>query len=110
MPVRFPLMEGAATMIGPKQRWTCLSLLSALALLGSAARAADDIPSFKKRGDQEKKFISQVAVAVLKAAHPTGKNPSLDRYEIKEDEPKKGRTQLEIKAKFKGKVSNKEYV
>jgi hypothetical protein len=83
-----------------------LVAVCALALLAGSGRA-DDVPKFKKKGDQEKKFVSEVCVAVLKAAHPTGVDPSLDRYEFKEEKP--GRTMLTIKGTYKGKVTRKVY-
>jgi hypothetical protein len=85
-----------------------LALACALALLAPAARADQDIPSFKEKKDLEKKFVSRVCVAILKAAHFTGRQPSLEKYEFKEIKP--GRTELRMMGSYKGAVSTKEYM
>lgn len=69
---------------------------------------ADEVPNFKKKGDTEKKFISEVCIAIIKAARTSAKNPSLHRFEYKE--VKEGRTELHIKGKFSGVVTGSEYV
>jgi hypothetical protein len=72
-----------------------LTALAGLALLAGApaARAADDdeVPSFKKRGDMEKKFVEKVGTAIVKAAR-TATKIELDKYEI--TDPKKDRKEL----------------
>ncbi len=83
-----------------------LALACAVMFLAAPLRA-DDPPAFKKRGDMEKKFVSEVCVAILKAAHPTGVEPTLDRYEYKSE--KEGRTTLTMKGTFKGKITKKVY-
>src|SRR5262245_24298829 len=83
-----------------------LAVLCGLVLLAPVARA-EDVPNFKKRGDVEKRWVSEVCVAILKAARPSAKNPSLHRFEYKE--PKPGRTELHIKGKYSGVVSGTEY-
>lgn len=92
---------------------TCVSKLSrglgvacALAVLTAAGRA-DDLPRFRNKGDAEKKFVSEVAVAIVKAAHFSAKEPALEKYKL--EEVKKGRSKLEIRASYKGKVTGKEY-
>jgi hypothetical protein len=85
-----------------------VALLCGAVLLCPSARAADEVPNFKKKGDLEKKWVSQVCVAIIKAARTSAKNPALDRFEYKE--PKAGRKELHIKGKFTGVVTRKEYV
>jgi len=85
-----------------------VALLCGAVLLCPSARAADDLPNFKKRGELEKRWVSQVCVAIIKAARTSAKNPALDRFEYKE--PKTGRKELHIKGKFTGVVTRKEYV
>jgi hypothetical protein len=88
-----------------------LVAVCALALLASSARAADEaVPRFKKKGDQEKKFYSEVCMAIIKAARTSAKNPTLDRYELKEVDGKPNRYRLEMKGKFQGVATRKEYV
>ena len=86
-----------------------LVAVCALALLAGSGRA-DDVPKFKKKGDQEKKFYSEVCVAIIKAARTSARNPSLDRYELKEVEGKSNRYRLEMKGKFSGIATGREYV
>jgi len=83
-----------------------VALLCAAVLLAPPARA-DDVPNFRKKGDLEKKWVSQVCVAVIKAARTSARNPALDRYEFKE--PRPGRTDLHIKGTFRGRVSSLAY-
>src|SRR5207244_8280338 len=66
------------------------ALLCGVLLPGGAK--ADDVPNFKKVGDLQKKFVSEVCVAVVKAARTSAKNPSLHRYEYKDIKP--GRKEL----------------
>lgn len=84
-----------------------LSLIGGTFLLTPTLRA-DDVPNFKKKGDTEKKFVSEVCLAIIKAARTSSKNPSLHRFEYKE--VKEGRTELHIKGKFSGVVTGSEYV
>jgi hypothetical protein len=81
-------------------------VVCALVVLATTARA-DEVPKFRNKGDIEKKFVSEAAVAIVKAAHFTAKDPALEKYKF--EEVKKGRTKLEIRASYKGKVSGKEY-
>ncbi len=82
------------------------ALLCGLTVLSTGARA-EDVPNFRKKGDTEKKFVSEVCVAIIKAARTSARNPSLHRFEYKEVKP--GRTELHIKGKFTGVVSGSEY-
>ncbi len=75
-------------------------------LLTGSARA-EETPNFKKVGDLQKKFVSEVCVAVIKAARTSAKHPSLHRYEYKD--PKPGRKELHIKGKFTGVILGSEY-
>lgn len=85
-----------------------LGLAFALAVLVPAAWAADPIPSFKSRKDQEKKFVTSVCVAILKAAHFTAKDATMEKYGY--EDVKKGRTKLTIKGGYKGAATGKQYV
>jgi hypothetical protein len=90
-----------------------VALTTALALLVSvpAARAADDdVPSFKKRGDKdkEKEFVSEVGLAILKAARSAPSKPELGEYKFKE--VKKGRQDLEITMNWQGGITKKKFV
>jgi hypothetical protein len=82
------------------------ALVVALAVFGPAA-AADDIPTFKSRKDMEKKFVSSVCIAILKAAHFSGREPAMEKYEY--EEVKKGRTKLTIRGSYKGLTTGKQY-
>jgi len=84
-----------------------LSLAVVCAVLLPGGSRAEDVPNFKKKGDIEKKFVSQTCVAIIKAARPSAKMPSLHRYEYKE--PKANRKELHIKGKFSGVLSGSEY-
>jgi hypothetical protein len=93
-----------------RRRWLRAALLAGAVLLAAGtgpARAADEDVSFKRRGDEEKQFVAKVGRAVVKAAHPTGKNPELVQYEVKN--PKPNRTELHIQMDYKGQVTNKTY-
>src|SRR5947207_1229973 len=85
---------------------TLLPLALLCCLLPAGARA-EEVPNFRKIGDLEKKFVSQVCVAIIKAARPSAKSPSLHRYEYKD--PRPGRKELHIKGKFSGVISGSEY-
>jgi len=65
-------------------------LVAAMALLaGVAARAADDVPSFKKRGDKERDWVAEVGAAIV---HKARLKPSkIELKDYKFEEPKKGR-------------------
>lgn len=77
-------------------------------LVTGTSPAADDFPSFKKRGDQEKHFIAAVGESILKAAHPTGRKRALVDYRV--SSPKANRTELTIKMEYYGLASNKKYL
>ncbi|MBI1916392.1 MAG: hypothetical protein HYS12_16915 [Planctomycetes bacterium] len=83
-----------------------VALLCGAALCCPSVRA-DDVPNFKKRGDLERKWVSQVCVPIIKAARPSAKDPALVSFEYKD--PKPGRKELHIKGRFKGRVSNRDY-
>lgn len=70
--------------------------------------AADEmVPTFKKRGDVEKKFYEEVGLAVIKAVHPTGVNATFMSHELRDDKLKADRKELMIKMAYKGPVTRK---
>ncbi len=84
-------------------------LVGLIVLCGARAWAADDDSiSFKKRGDEEKRFVGRVGEAILKAAHPTGRKRALVDYKI--TMPKTNRTEMAIKMEYYGLATNKKYV
>lgn len=89
-------LAGAALLAGLSLCWTM------------AAVAAENDISFKRRGDEEKRFVGNVGKAIVKAAHTTAKKIELVKYEY--TKPKADRTHLTIKMEFRGAVSNKRYV
>src|SRR5262245_20678791 len=93
-----------------RRRWLRMALLTGAVLLAAGtrpARAADEDVSFKRRGDEENQFVAKVGRAIVKAAHPTGKNAELVRYDVKN--PKPNRTELHIQMDYKGQITNKTY-
>jgi hypothetical protein len=95
-----------------KRIGTCLAgaaLLAGLSLCGTrTVGAADDAISFKKRGDEEKRFVTAVGTAIVKAAHKTAKSIELVKYEY--TKPKANRTELVLKMEYHGAASGKRYV
>lgn len=89
-------------------RWMGLAALATLLLGTAMSVAADDEISFKRRGDEEKRFVRKVGTAIIKAAHKTAKKVELTKYEY--TKPKANRTELTIKMEYHGAVSNKRYV
>jgi hypothetical protein len=95
------------TRIGTRLAGT--ALLAGLSLAWTlAAGAADSDISFKKRGDEEKRFVATVGTAIVKAAHKTAKKIDLLKYEY--SKPKANRTDLTLKVEYHGAVSGKRYV
>ncbi len=86
---------------------TGTTLLAGL-FLSAALAAADDSISFKKRGDEEKRFVRAVGTAIVKAAHKTGKKIDLVKYEY--TKPRANRTNLNVKMEYHGAVSDKRYI
>lgn len=82
--------------------------LTVLALMAATAGAAETNISFKKRGDSEKQFVTDVGKAIVKAAHGTGRKVALVNY--KYSNPKPNRTELKIEMEFYGAVTGKRYV
>lgn len=77
-------------------------------LLSLCVVAADDqVPTFKKRGDAEKKFYEGVGLAVIKAVHPTGVNAAFLSHELRDEKLKADRKELLIKMEYKGPVTRK---
>jgi|SRR5579871_1345555 len=84
------------------------ALLAGFFLCSALVAAADDDISFKRRGDEEKRFVRTVGTAIIKAAHKTSKKIELVKYEY--TKPKANRTELAIKMEYHGAVSGKRYV
>jgi hypothetical protein len=84
-----------------------LTAVCSLVVAGGARADADDV-SFKARGDNEKAFMRDVTVAILKAAHHTGKKPAMLDYKI--TEPKPGRKDIKIKGEYYGAITSKQYI
>jgi hypothetical protein len=85
-------------------------LLAALSLVWTmtAGAADEDNISFKKRGNEEKRFVANVGTAIIKAAHKTAKKIDLLKHEY--TKPKAGRTELAIKMEFHGAATGRRYV
>lgn len=77
-------------------------------LLSATLSAANEEISFKRRGDEEKRFVRAVGTAIVKAAHKTAKKIDLVKYEY--TKPKGNRTELNLKMEYHGAVSDKRYV
>jgi hypothetical protein len=84
-----------------------VALAAALAFT-ALARAGDEELSFKKRGTEEKHFVTLAGEAIVKAAHGTAKKVSLIKYEY--TQPKANRTDLVLKMEYHGAVSDKRYL
>jgi len=84
-----------------------LAVVCAAVLLVPAARAADEVPNFNKRGDSEKKFVEKVANTIVRAAHGTVKDTDVQSYKFKETKP--GRTTLDMSVVYKGRVTATKY-
>jgi hypothetical protein len=84
-----------------------LAILCVAVLAAPAARAADDVPNFNKRGDSEKRFVEKVGHLIVKTAHKTIKDPDVRNYKFKEVKP--GRTKLEMEIGYKGGVLGTKY-
>lgn len=89
-------LAGAALLAGLSLGWAM-----------AAGAAGDDI-SFKKRGDEEKRFVAAVGTAIVKAAHKTARKVELVKHEYAK--PRANRTELTIKMEYRGAVSGKRYV
>ncbi len=96
----------SATMMPIGTRLVGAAVLAGL-FYGAALAASDEI-SFKKRGDEEKRFARAVGIAIVKAAHKSAKKIELVKYEYAK--PKPNRTNLNIKMEYHGAVSDKRYV
>lgn len=80
-------------------------------LAGGSARAADDddVPSFKKRGDNEKAFIEQVGTAIVKAARTATKVEMNAEKKYEFTDQKKDRKDLKIHMNYVGAITKKKY-
>jgi len=70
-----------------------------------AYAAEDDVPSFKKRGEKEKEWVTEVGTAVVKAARSKPKDIELDTYKIEPVKDKKNRKDLKITMNWKGAIT-----
>jgi len=70
-----------------------------------AYAADDDVPSFKKRGEKEKEWVTEVGTAVVKAARSNPKDVELDTYKIDPVKDKKDRKDLKITMNWKGAIT-----
>jgi hypothetical protein len=85
----------------------CCALLCVLVGV-RAARADDDLPSFKADKHREtKEFVAKVGSAIIKAGRLKPQNMEVDRYEY--TKPKAGRTELKVKMIYHGLVTKKKY-
>jgi len=92
-------------------RWAGTTLLVVLYLMlagGLTDRAADENISIKNRGDNMRRFATNVGVAIVRAAHKTAKK--VDLLDYKTFEPKPNRVNLMLKMEYHGVVSNKRYL
>jgi len=91
--------------------WTfSVALLAGLALLATAPAArADDEPSFKKRGEKEKEWVSDVGTAIVKAARTGPTKIEMDSYKIEDVKDKKNRKDLKITMNWKGGITRKAF-
>jgi hypothetical protein len=72
------------------------------------AQAADEDVSFKRRGTEEKRFVTQVGEAIIKAAHGTAKKVALVKYEYAHSKP--NRTELVMQMEYHGAATDKRYL
>src|SRR5215472_10032836 len=86
-----------------------LAVLGVAILLAPAARAADDVPNFNKRGDNEKQFVERVAQKILQTARATVKEKNIEVKKHKFNEVKTGRTNLEMEVGYKGSILGTKY-
>jgi hypothetical protein len=85
-----------------------LLTLAAFCCFVAGARADSDDVTFKKRGDNEKAWVRDVGIAIIKAAHGTAKKADLLKYEF--SDPKAGRKDLTLKMEYYGAITGKRYV
>jgi len=84
-----------------------LAAVVVAALVAPALRADDEVPSINKRGDDEKAFVEKLANAIVKKAHGTVKNITVEKFEKKM--PKEGRTDYYMEVGYKGGVVGTKY-
>jgi hypothetical protein len=96
------------TRIG--RRLAGAAVLAGLSLCWAATAVGADEPniSFKRRGDEEKRFVTAVGTAIVKAAHGTAKKIALIKYEY--TKPQANRTELNLKMEYHGAATGKRYV
>jgi len=86
-----------------------LTACLALTAWAPAARADDDPPSFKKRGDKEREFVAEVGTAIVKAARTGPTKIELDSYKFEEVKDKKDRKDLRITMNWVGGITRKKF-
>jgi len=85
-----------------------LALAAAALLAGApAVRADDDVPTFRKRGDKEREFVTAVGTAIVKAARTAPTKIELDDYKFEDLKDKKDRKDLRIVMVWKGALTKK---
>jgi len=81
--------------------------LALVALFGTDLLAAK-VPSFKRRSDDEKRFVGEVGETIVKAAHSSAQKVAM--VEHRYTSPKTGRNELTIKMEYFGKATGKKYL
>jgi hypothetical protein len=75
---------------------------------GGAARADEDVPTFKKANKREtEEFVTKVGTAIIKAARSKPQKIGVTSY--KYTTPKEGRSDLVLKMHYTGFASRKKY-
>jgi hypothetical protein len=83
--------------------------LTLVAVLFAGTVYAEDVPSFKNRGSDEKAFVEKVGRAVVKAARTSVRDQDIKfvNYDIK---PDGAVSNLRMRLEYKGRVSGTTYV
>jgi hypothetical protein len=86
-------------------------LAAIMALVLTPFAWADDLPNLNKRGtkgsEDEKKFVTEMTTAIVKAAHHTGKDAKYTKYDFTTPDAKT--TMLRIELEYKGAVTGVTY-
>jgi hypothetical protein len=90
-----------------KNLYKGLAVLCVAVLAAAPARAADEVPNFNKRGNNEKKFVERVGQTIIPKAHKSVKDTEVRSYKFKELRP--GRTNLIMEVGYKGRITGKSY-
>jgi hypothetical protein len=85
------------------------ALLAGLGLLLAASTVqADDLPSFKKRGDMEKTFVTKVGTAIVQAARTKPGKLEYDKHEVTDVDTHL--KEMKIIMTWTGGITKKKYV